>query len=558
MKKLTAIIILLCAVLVHGQGYEPILIAPFQTGKYIGMEPWLSFPDAFETLQNARVNKGVLEKRLGYQPYATMNHGGVDQSTTSIMGLHLYIYNGMPQLLAFDTLRVNRYNVVDQTMDDITGDSDIFSGDEGDFFSFVNWLGKAYFVNNQDQVYQYSGSGNVAVFNIQIDSAPEDNHVDTCRYVFIKNDRLILFDVTEHGDWLPQRARYSPVLSTDFIAAGAGYVDAPTEERISSAGWVGNDIVVFFQGLYSGSIWKFKTTGDSDLPFRWERISTNDTSLAPYSLVEFNDGVSVIGLNNILWYDGFKIQYVDFAKVRDIVGDFETNKIRLSTSHNAIQEQHILYTYTAAGGSEPNRVLDYNILEKGWSVQNVPVHCFGTFDDQDVPIWTDADDAYTGADGALMSAMTLDSRYILNDPDAFTLMGSRDSEIYKYGVGNYDDTNDVNGKIAMDIYSARWNPYVKENKTVYLDRVVFLVDNDSTASFSVDFFRNTRSVKDKTNTVSCYDSTDTNADKIWVSTSVGGTNGDFHRIRIYHDAINNRPRIHAIMLLMKPGGPLHL
>jgi hypothetical protein len=536
-------------------GYEPFLIAPFHTGKSIGMAPWQSPVDAFPTLQNARVNKGVLEKRLGHQLFATMNHGGLAQSTTTITGIHVYVKSGLPQLLIFDTLRVNRYNPVDQTMDDITGDSDIFSGGSDDFFHFVNWLGTGYFTNNVDQIYKYTGSGDVAVFNAKIDSATEDNHIDTCRFIFIKNDRMLLLDTVEHGDWFPNRLRYSPVLSTDFSASGGGYVDAPTQERIVSAGWVGKDIVVFFQGLYAGSLWKIRTTGDTDLPLRWEKVATTDTSLAPYSLVEFNEGVSVIGLNNIIFYDGFKIQYLDLGKVRDVVDDFDTSKIRLSTAYNAIQEQHIYYTYTASGSSNPDRILDYNVIDRAWSVYTVDVQCFGTFDDQAVPIWTETDDIYV-ADAATMSQMTLDSREILNNPFPFTLMGDRTSKVYKFGVGNYDGVDDATGTIALDVRSSRWNPFIREGKQAYLKNAVFLVDNDSTASFSVAFYRNSRSTADRTNTVSCYDSTDTGADKIWVSTSAGGTVGNFHRIKISHDERNNRPRIHAIMLFMRRGGEI--
>ncbi len=555
MKKIP-LFLLLCSTVFAQSGYEPILIAPFQTGKSIGLEPWMSPVDAFPTLQNARVNKGVLEKRLGFQPFATMVYGVTPQTNTAIMGIHLYLFSGLPQLLIFDTNRVNKYNPLDGTMDDITGGSNIFTGTNEDFFSFVNWLGRAYFTNNVDQLYQYSGSGNVAVFNIKLDSDdPETNQLDTARFVFVKNDRLVLLDTVEFGDWFAGRCRFSPVLSTDFSAAGGGFVDAPTEERIVSAGWVGKDIVVFFQGLYSGSLWKLRTTGDSDLPFRWEKISTTDTSLAPYSLVEFNDGVSVVGLNNIIWYDGFKIQYLDLEKVRDIVDDFDSSKIRFSVGHNVIQDQHIFFTYTSQGSSLPDRILDYNILERSWAVYTVDAHCFGTFTDQDVPIWTEADDSFTGSDGALMSAMTLDSRWILNDPFPFTLMGKRDSQVYKFQVGNYDGVDTSSGTIAIDIQSARWNPYIKENKQVYLDRIIFYVDNDPSASFSASFFRNSRSTADRTNTVSC-DSDDDGADKFWVSSYVGGTKGNFHRLKISHDARNNRPRIHAIILMMKRGGEL--
>lgn len=111
-------ILLLCAA-VKAQEYQPFLIAPFRTGKSIGLEPWQSPVDAFPVLINARVNKGVLEKRGGYQLFATMRHGAVEQSDTSIMGIKTYMNNAMPQLLIFDTTNVNRYNVATGDMVDL-------------------------------------------------------------------------------------------------------------------------------------------------------------------------------------------------------------------------------------------------------------------------------------------------------------------------------------------------------------------------------------------------------------------------------------------------------
>lgn len=698
MKKFI-LLLLLCSV-VKAQEYEPFLIAPFSTGKSIGMEPWLSPQDAFPTLINARVNKGVLEKRQGYQLFATMLHGTTVQTDTSIMGIHTYVKGGMPQLLIFDTTNVNRYNPVDGTMADITGGSDWFGvssneyyshcGDTGittlvkaldgddywihfgtdshtthwfildlgeselitqirgrskkdydptdidvyisndpdnwdtavateittwqdtddwvvinstdkngryvkvfinstetadagvywgatgtaytifdvyvegtnftggtdDYFTFANWFGTAYFCNNVDQVFKYTGSGNISRFNIQVNDDDERNHVNTCRYIFIKNDRMLLLDTVEFGDWKPQRCRYSPVLSTDFAASGGGYIDAPTEERIYSAGWVGKDIVVFFQGRYTGSLWKIRTTGNTDLPLRWEKISSTIGSQAPYSAVEFGDGVAVIGLNNIIFYDGFKVQYLDLTKVRDIVDDFDNTKLKYSTALNVVEDQHVYFTYTSSGEDYPDRILDYNIIEQTWCVNKYPVHCLGTFDNQKVPVWTEADDVYS-ADAALMSAMTIDSREIFGDPFPFTLMGTRESTIYKMNTGDYDGTDTAAGTIDIDIQSSRWNPYIKQNKQARLGKIAFLVDNDENASATVSFYKNTTSTAWDTRTLSC-DSDDDDCDKFWTTLHTNGEAGDFHRIKISHDERNNRPRIHAIMPFFTPGPELNL
>ncbi len=466
------------------------------------------------------------------------------------------VWNDALTVAEIDSVRNGEYDdSTNYTILDVTTRFSGFTGSDDDFFSFTNWLGVGYFTNNVDQIFTYSGSGTVAPFNIRVDSAGELNHVQTCRYIFVKNDRLLLLDVVEHGNWIPQRCRFSAVLSTDFSIAGGGYVDAPTEHRIVSAGWVGKDIVVFFRGKYSGSLWKLRTTGNTDLPFRWDKISDTLASQAPYAAVEFNDGIAVIGLNNIIFYDGFRVQYLDLANVRDIVDDFDQSKLKYSTALHAVEDQHVYFTYTTLGESYPNRMLDYNVLEQSWSVHKYDVHVLGTFDNQDVPIWTDIDIAYTGIQGDLISSMDFDVRDVLGDPFPFTLMGTRESTIYKLNTGNYDGTNDSDGTIDIDIQSSRWNPFIAQNQQAALGKMLFLVDNDEDASFTVSYYKDMRSTAWTTRDLSC-DSADDGADKFWITTNLNGEVANFHRIKISHDERNNRPRIHAIMPFFMPAGEL--
>ena len=96
--------------------YQSFLIADLKTAKFIGKEPWLSPQDAFETLENMRINKGVWEKRLGFSLYAQMKHSNTAKTDTNITGIHTYLKNGMPSLLIMDCKRCNYYNPVGQTM----------------------------------------------------------------------------------------------------------------------------------------------------------------------------------------------------------------------------------------------------------------------------------------------------------------------------------------------------------------------------------------------------------------------------------------------------------
>ena len=123
--------------------YHPFLIADFKTAKFVGKEPWLSPQDAWPTIENMHVNKGVLEKRKGFSPFAQMKHGAVAQTTTPVTGIKNHLQSAMPSLLITDNRRANYYNVVDGTMTDVSSDlgtpANIFSGLPTDFFIFKNF-----------------------------------------------------------------------------------------------------------------------------------------------------------------------------------------------------------------------------------------------------------------------------------------------------------------------------------------------------------------------------------------------------------------------------------
>lgn len=550
--------------------YQPHLIADFKTAKSIGKEPWLSLPDAFETLENMHVNKAVLEKRLGFPLVAQMKHGTTAQTTSSITGIHAYLKNGMPQLLITDskgsagsyTGRCNFYNPVDESMTDVSSDlttpANIFTGSPTDFMHFLNWRGVMYMVNNVDQIYQWEGRGNAVVpFNIQVNDDTKTNHIDTCQFMFVIDDRMVLLGTVEFGDWYPNRLRYGGVLQTDFTVSGGGTDDAETQERICAAGMIGKTVYAYLQGPDGGSLWRIRRTGNSDIPLEWERLTKTEGSRSPYSGVEFKDGIVAVGLSNILFYDGFKVKYLDLPHGRDILTEFNDSYIRsvFGYSQRERDQRHLLFTFADADSSAVDRILDYNVNENNWtkhkSGQSFFVNCIGGFNNQKVPSMAELDDV-VDEDGAAVSAITVDSRAILGTPQPVTLIGCRNSCVYQWNSGSYDGTDDDNGEIEINATSSRWNPYSKQGLKVACGKIGFLVDNDSSASFLASVYKNTGSTAYKTKTISC----DGSGDKFWTYIFCDGEIGFFHRLKISHTERGNRPRIHAIMPYFAPAGRL--
>ena len=551
--------------------YQPFLISGFKTAKSIGMEAWLSPPDAFRVLENMIVNKGVLEKRLGFSIFAQIKHGAVAQTATSITGIHTFLHKSMPGLLIMDskgtagvyTGRCNFYNPIDGTMTDISEDlvapADIFTGSPYDFFSFINWQGTGYMVNNVDQIHKWEGRGNAVVpFDTKIDADdPLANQINTCRFLFIKDDRIILLDTVELGDWSPQRCRYSPVLQTDFSAAGSGYVDAPTQERICTAGYVGKNIAVYTQGSDSGTLWLIKSTGNADIPLKWDRITTTELIRSPYSGVELKDGLAAIGATNIVFYDGFKIKDLDVPNLRDILDEFNDVFIRSVFGYRQRDARHLLFTFAESNSSAIDRILDYNIDENNWTIhkseQSFFINCISGFTGQKVPTGAEFV-AVRDADLALISDITLDARTVLGTPKPYTLIGCRNSRVYKWLDGEYDGTDDDNGKIAIRAESIDLNPFVKGGLKVACEKIGFLVDNDSNASFFISVHKSTNPAPYKSKEISC----DGSGAKFWAWIYCDGEIGNFHNFNISHTAKGNTPKIHAMMPYFDSAGSLDL
>jgi hypothetical protein len=558
--------------------YKPYLISNFKTGKFIALEPWLSPQDAFPTLINGHVNKGVLEKRLGMSLIGQggIKHGAVAQTNTTIMGIKTFVRKGFPEMLVMDTKRCNYYNPLDDTYTDISSDlatpADIFDGKNTDFFSFANYKKVCYMVNNHDQIHSWAGRNNAVVpFNYQFDSDDSDtNHLNTCRFIFIRDDRMQFLDTVEKGTWHPNRLRYTPVNqeTPNGLAAGGGTVDAPTQGRIGAAGLLGRVLVVYFEGEDGGEVWLNKPTGITTVPYAWTRKSVVEGSRSPYSMVpmkmQTREGLAVMGLSSILFFDGFNFTDIELPNLRDIHDEMNNAQVKRITSYNQQKEHHILFTYAVSGSSNPDRILDYNMRDNNYTVhkseQSFFVNVIGGSNLQYVPIWTEADLVHAGDDNALVSAMDGDARAVYGSPSPATFVGCRNSRVYKWGDGGFDGTDDADGNIEIDWRTARLNPFTELGRKAKLDKIEFLVDNDSTASFLASLYGDAGDIDNdtayKAETLSL--AGDTNKDKTWVTLFADGEVGDFHQLKISHTARANRPRIHAMLWWMKPAGRLYL
>lgn len=452
-----------------------------------------------------------------------------------VMGIVEYYEDGLTKkLLAVDTKRVHKWNTGDGVFEDISL-SDTFTGSDDDHFRFCNTSERIlYLTNGINQLHSYNGTTLAAVvIDITGDTV---NDINTCKWVFEYKGHLVLLATTESATYHGQRARYSTAANySDWPSWG--YNDCPTHDEIQSACFVGDDLVVWFKF----SVWRLKYTADPRLPFEWERVSEEHGCYAPMSLTRFEDRCRALSATNLVECDGLKTYEVDLA-IQDNVLDYNVAYFRYSYGVRVRELRQAWVTFCAAGSTAPDRILVQNYEEGAFSVFNLPVHCLGTYDEEDTPILDSIedilDDMYYSFDDASQQA-------------GFPLVlgGTLDGYIMRLNYGSSDN----GASILFEVESAEWNPFIKKGIKARFGFIDFFVDASDSITFTVSFYNDTRATAHTTKTLS-FEGGSGKA-KAWVRLHVGSV-GEFHRIKLSHTAATSRPKIHAIIPWFKEAGPI--
>ena len=426
----------------------------------------------------------------------------------------------------------------------VWGDSsdEEFTGDNTNFYWVENWKETAYFTNNNDQPQKYDGS---FLSRLHIDLGTEggvENDVTRVLLIFSIKSRLVIFNVDELGATHRQRARWCDINDPDTWVE-ANYVDAPTDEWIVAADFLGDDLVVFFDR----STWKFTYTGDSDLPFRWDKIESVEGCYATMSLVSFSDEIIAVGPTQLVATDG-RQSYTIAKKIPDLILEWIPESVPFSYGLVLDEQRQAWISYAsvdstahADGNRYADKVVVLNYDDESYATYDLPAHSMGYSSLESDVTWNDVTDAWEDIDWA-WNDKSLQAGY------PTSLIGSTGGIVYKVNNTGADAGSDI----EFSAVTGRWNPYTLDQ--ALLGWVDFLVDTDAGESFSVEFYLNSESQSYQTSTI---DGTDTGSSrsKVWKRAECGAV-GDFHRLNITNTASGNTPRIHAIVPYFKPAGSL--
>ncbi len=439
---------------------------------------------------------------------------------------------------------------------------------------------------NDDPMYYFDGTTWTSFSPLTI-FLTGGNFVRTARIILPFKNRLILLNTIEsnaagnlntafvnrcrysfNGSPLAVNAWLEPNQTTGGqLAAGAGFIDATTEEAIISAEFIKDRLIVYFER----STWELAYTGNEILPFVWQKINTELGSQSTFSTVPFDRDVLTIGQSGVHACSGTAVRRID-EKIPDHVFEFETgNNQTIRTC--GIRDYYTEMVYWAYVSNQaqltqtfPNKILVYNYKNGSWAINDDCFTTFGYFEQQTDITWASSAPVtwqqFNGTwnsqvlqsnqrvilggtpEGFVLklnveSSRNAPSMYITNmsiavtgtitltiinhnlDPDPDQNSYDSDFILIENVVADADTMNTLNGNIFqvltaptadtitifvllfsgtysgggtasrvsnVQITTKEFNPYVDQNRSVYVAKVDFAVGQTEAGEITVDYY----------------------------------------------------------------------
>lgn len=189
--------------------------------------------------------------------------------------------------------------------------------------------------------------------------------------------------------WLEYNQQWQPgAAGTVFTSAGAGFIDAPTDDTIVSAEFIKDRLIVFFDR----STWEIVYTGNEQYPFYWQKINTELGSQAPQSSVPFDKSILTFGETGIHACSGANVDRID-AKIP--IKAFDIQQVNLQQTRIAgIRDyfNEMVYWSAATTAQESNQtypgyIYVYNYRVNAFSFYTDCITAFGYFYQQANLTW---------------------------------------------------------------------------------------------------------------------------------------------------------------------------
>ena len=213
-------------------------------------------------------------------------------------------YSGNNILLAFDTTRLSKWVTTNNYFENVADASSNYDLWNSTNLVWTESYGDYIWICDNSTLSGGSPpTGGVKVFDgsvisdpdLDLDAAGTPTAIKGALMIFVYKERLVMLNTIEgtSNTRYPQRARWSAIGITPTTSQGwfdpelsgvfgqGGRNDAPTNDEIVSAGFVGNRLVVFFEN----SVFALDATSNPDLPFVWRQLSVTKQCSSTFATV---------------------------------------------------------------------------------------------------------------------------------------------------------------------------------------------------------------------------------------------------------------------------------
>lgn len=431
-----------------------------------------------------------------------------------IMGIWRYVdTNNIKQLLIFDTQRAAIFNTVSELFDPLDT-ADIMSGSALNYIVAGNWASTASSIaSTQFRLYFTNGKSNAGgttdgiriydpiisttattQFNPTINSG---NEIKGCKLVFPFRQRLVLLYTYEGNNTYPQRARWCQAQKPgtpgafagewdDNVAGRGGFVDAPTGQQIISAQFLQDQLIVYF----TESVWTLRATPDPALPFRWDKINDFRACEGKMTSTGFDRYVTAFGLRGITTTDGVSTKRWD-QRIEDFVqDDVNANNFEKIFSKRSFGTRRLWSLYPSGEEVDADAALIYDDESGAFSTYTIAMNVLGyggVAKDYALSDFTAANAARLGLPETLTQSGEdeLDD-YVWQAGGEIFLGGDRSGQIHTLEV----DGSDNGTSITLELYSAAWNPWIKEGAQCTMGYMDLFVDTNQNTDVLYEFYKN--------------------------------------------------------------------
>lgn len=409
-------------------------------------------------------------------------------------------------LIAFDTVKANLYNLGTLRFDDISYDTAgvaiAWTSTDSEFFWSTNYYvdntnRNLFWVTNnkqntivgpevRDGIQIYNGVG-FALQTPQL-AAAANRFLNGCLILIPYRNRMVALNTLEStaavgvlATRFSNRARWSqngvPYTNTlggavatawvDDTPGLGGYIDAPTSEQIVSCAFYKDTLVVFFEE----STWQLYYTGNEVLPFLWQKINLQHGCESTHSTVVFDKGIFAVGDKAIIISDSINVERIDLKIPREVF-EFH-NRGDGPQRVYGIKDYFFQFVYWIFPNAKqdpndpqhtffPNRVLVLNYLEGSYSFYKDRYTCFGYFQSVSDRTWANSIFSWETAIGTWASAWNQADfpSVVAGNSQGFVVYinqpkNSNDPLLYITGI-----TNAAQAVVACPVHGLEVNEYV--------------------------------------------------------------------------------------------------